>query len=589
LVPLTSSPRRRRFREAIALALLLGTLSAALYAPPALAAPRCSAAPDPGGCPFMGPRGKAALFSRCAGPKGLLTHQPTPLGNTVCDAVLATKTLVRTLGTNAQAKQNEVKAGMEARLDKVKGAVPDANLIAAYTGARSVVQSVANGLKDYANDPQCGVKGTIENAKTFFETRVQNAKAFADLGAQSAQAAIGSKRAVDEAKDAKKAGEALVRKYPQKTDANVIAAITEAFQRDVQIAVRPDFAPPPPGAQSERLYPLVIAVGTCGSGLVTLAKSAANYMLSGSSTIVCPATAGASCVAAAATGINGTVKAVWGSIKSLGGCGKTTTNWIGNKEGYRARWQELFGGDAAATRPGDLDAALVRARGEGKKLGPGAAPDVSAVTAPMERSIGHVRSWSAVKNQGIAPLRQQFGDSRWSEAERGLNTVVACWGKAQTLAKRVGGEAHTGLEEIAQAAADLDAVEKAGASIRQARQRAIDAAGSAAAQLDGIRAQASALHVKLLGVPYGARLEAGKVGRHLVTLADRPAEVTQLADRAKALRLQAQGIVAGALKRGDDAFAQAARKDLDTAVTQGASALRGFQSGMRKLKAAGVR
>lgn len=564
-------------------------LSVAFIASPALAATQCSAKADPGGCPFMGPRGNVALFSRCAGPKGLFTREPTPLGNAVCDAVMEANTLVKTLGANAQSAQNRAKADMEARLDKVKGVVPDVNLVAAYAGARGAVQSAGKALNDYANDPECGVKGTIENAKTFMESRVQNAKILAELVAKSALVTIESQKAVAEAKDAKGAGEALVRKYPQQLDANLIATAAAAFQRDVQITARPDFAPPPPGVGSERIVPLAVAVGACGSGLVSLAKSAAAYALSGSSVIVCPATVGASCVAAGATGIYGTLKGVWGVLSSIGGCGKTALDWRQKKEAYRARWEELFGGDGTATSPDGLNATLAQVRSSGKKLGQGAAPDVSAVTAPMERSIGHVRLWSTIKSKEIGPLRQQLGSSRWSEAERSLNTVVSCWGKAQALAKRVGGEANLGLEDIAQAAKDLDAVEKASASIKQARQRAVAAAETGARQLDGVRAQAATLHEKLLGVRFGAPLDAAQVGRHLVTLAGRPAEVTQLANQAKAVRRQAEGIVAAALKSGDDVFAQAVGKDLDTIRTQGASALRGFQSGMQKLNAAGVR
>ncbi len=576
--------------QTLPFAFLPVALAMVFIAPPALAAPQCSARADPGGCPFMGPRGNVALFSRCAGPKGLFTHEATPLGNAVCDAVLEAKALVKALGANAQSAQSRARTDMEARLDKVKGAVPDVSLVAAYAGARAAVQSAGKALGDYANDPECGVKGTIENAKTFMESRVQNARTLADLGTKSALVAIESQQAVAQAKAAKGAGEALVRKYPQQLDANLIATAAAAFQRDVQIAARPDFAPPPPGVGSEKIVPLAIAVGACASGLVSLGKSAAAYALSGSSVIVCPATAGAGCVAAGATGIYGTLKGVWGVLSSIGGCGKTALDWKQKKEAYRARWEELFGGDgAAATGTDGLNATVVQVRGSGQKLGQGAAPDVSAVTAPMERSIGHVRTWSTIKSREIVPLRQQLGSSRWSEAERSLNTVVSCWGKAQALAKRVGGEANLGLEEIAQAAKDLEAVEAAGAGINQARLRAIAAAESGARQLDGVRAQAATVHEKLLGVRYGAPLEPAKVGQHLVTLAGRPAEVTQLANQAKAMRRQAEGIVAAALKGGDDAFAQAAGKDLDTIRTRGASALRGFQSGMQKMRAAGAR
>jgi len=69
--------------QPLSFAFLPAALSLAFVMPGALAATQCSAKADPGGCPFMGPRGNVALFSRCAGPKGLFTREPTPVGNAV--------------------------------------------------------------------------------------------------------------------------------------------------------------------------------------------------------------------------------------------------------------------------------------------------------------------------------------------------------------------------------------------------------------------------------------------------------------------------------------------------------------------------
>lgn len=647
--------RPRHSRQALAPALLLGVVTLALNASTAMAfgervkegasnvlsrgkpagsriiAPKCSARPDPGGCPFTGPRGNV-LFSRCAGPRGRFSHAPTPLGNRVCNAVLSANSLFKELGTNAEAARRKVEAGMRERLGRVQKAALSSKLPDAFAGARHAVQAIGKGLKQYADDPQCGVKGTIGNAKAFFRTKVQNAKTFAELGAKSARALRELTLAVSEAEKAKHAARALRREYPRNAEVtDAIFVKVASFGGDVQgianprtldyatAGDKPDHGKPPeagkppetgqppasgaptppatnsPPAASAKLWPFMLGVGSCVDGMVDLGRAAFNYTMTGSGVFVCPETAGASCVAAGVTTVNGTLKAIKGVVLAVGGCVATVYDWRNNKDAYAVRWHEIVGrGTAAATRVHVLStasrAAPDQVEASARDLGAGAQPQVKSIVGPMDRSIRHIDSWRDIENREVRPLLTQFGDSRWTEFNRNVGTVVTCSSKAGALTKRVGGQVGAGLKEIGQAAKDMQAVETALANLKQARQRALHAADSRVQGVwNTIHQQAGSVHEKLLGIRHGGALNRERVGRHLLDVIEHPEQVAQLANQAKELKRQARGIAAGALKVGDDAFNSAASRDLDILRTRGASALRGLTSGAAKLSSAGWR
>ena len=439
--------RPRHSRQALAPALLLGVVTLALNASTAMAfgervkegasnvlsrgkpagsriiAPKCSARPDPGGCPFTGPRGNV-LFSRCAGPRGRFSHAPTPLGNRVCNAVLSANSLFKELGTNAEAARRKVEAGMRERLGRVQKAALSSKLPDAFAGARHAVQAIGKGLKQYADDPQCGVKGTIGNAKAFFRTKVQNAKTFAELGAKSARALRELTLAVSEAEKAKHAAQALRREYPRNAEVtDAIFVKVASFGGDVQgianprtlnyatAGDKPDHGKPPeagkppetgqppasgaptppatnsPPAASAKLWPFMLGVGSCVDGMVDLGRAAFNYTMTGSGVFVCPETAGASCVAAGVTTVNGTLKAIKGVVLAVGGCVATVYDWRNNKDAYAVRWHEIVGrGTAAATRVHVLStasrAAPDQVEASARDLGAGAQPQVKSIDVP---------------------------------------------------------------------------------------------------------------------------------------------------------------------------------------------------------------
>jgi tRNA(Ser,Leu) C12 N-acetylase TAN1 len=154
----------------------------------------------------MGPGGNVELFSRCMGPRGQLTNQPTLVGNAACDAVLE----VQELSEKLDGAREQVRVRIDDRIDTMVGRVEGTKFEQTLLELQEIADDIKQDIVAFTNDPECGREDMYDQAQSFYESKVENAKTFAVLITKRLKVAKETGLAISEAKQGKKALDELL-------------------------------------------------------------------------------------------------------------------------------------------------------------------------------------------------------------------------------------------------------------------------------------------------------------------------------------------------------------------------------------------
>lgn len=205
-------------------------------------AQKCSARPDRNACPFTGPGDKVEIFSRCIGPKGRFTNQPSRVGNTACDAVLDAQEMVKVLGRNANAMRDEVGRRMDARVDKMTDRVMSPKLVQTLAELEETSNDIAQDFVAFTKDPECGREDVYEGFKAFFGNLRASAGPSSDISSKHAQANREWTIAIEEEKKAKRMSDDPTVMRHGNGVSDWMATIVKDFGESVQVISTADAA-----------------------------------------------------------------------------------------------------------------------------------------------------------------------------------------------------------------------------------------------------------------------------------------------------------------------------------------------------------
>jgi len=550
-------------------------------------AARCSAPPDRDGCPFVGPGGKAELFSRCMGPGGKLSQQPTAIGNAACDAVLESRELVETLGTRADAMRRKVRANIQATVAKTVADLRPQRLIDRFNAARAVVDEMGADIQALYDDPVCGSEAAMDGIKQFFVDQGENfgnlARAGVEVGAQTAAALAPAAR--ESAEVARVSGKYL------HADPDPLGALRGAAEDavalggDVKDILDEDVArfknavveagPQAIGEQS--LFKFSRVCFTCAGSLFAVIKAKVTKKAAAGTAASTGAQTGGTSAAAAA------IWWAWNQLKAI--AGHVSGAWSCTNTVLKSRFWDVYIGqgceliDSTAQLKNGIEEAVERVKyefsgqPETKTASNGVEPrDLQDLTGNLQSLRGRVETARDLFNDGVVSAARRFKQDVFADMERNVNHLLDCTDKVEALlAKWTPDEIEQGMQNLIAAAELLADVETSMQRIEALGQAATETAEEEASKAwAALKARADAAHRDLFDASYGGRMDGQRTGAHLAKLTAAPARITAGAKEIKDLAKDSAAIVGTAVSAGKAAFLDAARPDIEAVKAKSA-------------------
>ena len=150
----------------------------AFTAPAPVTAQECASSLDANGCPF-----------RCIGSVNVTGATPTPLGQSICDAVANLNSVAQEIGDQASAYVQPAQQDMQQFVAVTLQGSINPNAVERYNTALERTEVIEGRIGEFIGDPVCGSEAALNQLRQFFTEQASNLIAAGQIAGSASQAA----------------------------------------------------------------------------------------------------------------------------------------------------------------------------------------------------------------------------------------------------------------------------------------------------------------------------------------------------------------------------------------------------------------